>query len=180
MERLGLVEQAAPAVSSSGLTGVERYLRLHGLASSTGEAAAPSTDAPAGPKGALTGVGRYLAMQSAAAAPAAPVAEPEETVSPAPPEAPVVAEAAPAPAPKPAAAKEAAPKRAPAPKEKKAVEAPSSEIVGQCQAATVKGTQCRHTTGLVQIERVINQKKHDFIVCMQHADDSFKPFKGLL
>lgn len=178
MERHGLIEQAAPAVPSSGMTGVERYLRLHGLSSSTEEAAAPSADAPAGPKGALTGVERYLAMQSAAAAPAAPAAEPEAKVEPAPPEAPVVAEAAPAP--KPPAAKEAAPKRAQAPKEKKAVEAPSSEIVGQCQAATVKGTQCRHTTGLVQIQRVINQKKHDFIVCMQHADDSFKPFKGLL
>lgn len=186
LERLGLVAvEAEGAPTDTGLTSVERYLRLHGLTAQDTSAVPGAADASTG----LTGVERYLAMQAEATKPPEPAkakaptavqeAAAEKSVKPG---AAPKAAATPVPEPAAAAAKEpdAMPKRSPAPRNRKAADAPSPdpEITGQCQAATVKGTQCRHTTGLTHIERTIDHKKTRFIVCMQHADDSFKLFKG--
>lgn len=50
----------------------------------------------------------------------------------------------------------------------------------QCQASTVKGTQCKHTTHLGHIQRTINKQKYQFSVCNQHHNETFKPFAPLL
>ncbi len=55
-----------------------------------------------------------------------------------------------------------------------------SEGAIQCQAATVKRTQCSRKTGLETIELSINQKQYRFAVCNQHNKDSFSPFEILL
>jgi hypothetical protein len=54
------------------------------------------------------------------------------------------------------------------------------ENVTQCQASTVKGTQCKNTTHLVKMQRTINKQKYQFFVCSQHHNDSFKPYAPLL
>jgi len=55
-----------------------------------------------------------------------------------------------------------------------------SKGANQCQAATVKGTQCRRKKNIQTIERVVNKQQYRFSVCKQHSIDSFIPFKELL
>lgn len=50
----------------------------------------------------------------------------------------------------------------------------------QCQAATVKGTQCRRKTNLEVIEKTVNKQKYKFSVCSQHNNNDFMPFSELL
>ena len=50
----------------------------------------------------------------------------------------------------------------------------------QCQASTVRGSQCKHTTNLGHIQRTINKQKYQFTVCNQHHNETFKPFAPLL
>ncbi len=50
----------------------------------------------------------------------------------------------------------------------------------QCQAGTARGGQCKRTKNLVKIQRTINKQKYTFLVCSQHHNESFKPYKGLI
>ena len=52
--------------------------------------------------------------------------------------------------------------------------------VTQCQAATLKRTQCSRKTSLETIVRTINKQQYKFAVCSQHNIDSFTPFGDLL
>ncbi|NOT12081.1 MAG: hypothetical protein HOP23_09670 [Methylococcaceae bacterium] len=63
--------------------------------------------------------------------------------------------------------------------------APASDIirfenVTQCQARTVKGTQCKNTSNLAGLQQTINHQKYQFSACQQHNNDSFKPYAPLL
>ena len=55
-----------------------------------------------------------------------------------------------------------------------------TEGATQCQAATLKRTQCSRKTSLETIERTINKQQYKFTVCSQHNIDSFKPFGEFL
>ncbi len=55
-----------------------------------------------------------------------------------------------------------------------------SEEAAQCQAATLKQTQCSRKTSLETIEQTINQQQYKFAVCSQHNKDSFIPFAQFL
>ncbi len=50
----------------------------------------------------------------------------------------------------------------------------------QCQAATLKGTQCRRKTNLDVLEKTVNQQKYKFAVCSQHNNSDFIPFSKFL
>ena len=50
----------------------------------------------------------------------------------------------------------------------------------QCQAATLKGTQCRRKTNLEAIEKTVNKQKYKFSVCSQHNNNDFMPFSEFL
>jgi len=55
-----------------------------------------------------------------------------------------------------------------------------SEGSERCQAATVKGTQCKRESGLTTMDRTIDKKRYRFLVCNQHKNQSFKPFADLM
>lgn len=67
-----------------------------------------------------------------------------------------------------------------------AKEKPASKLIDlaenatQCQAATVKGTQCRRTTNLEVIHKTIHKQKYKFAVCSQHNNNQFTPFSELV
>lgn len=109
-----------------------------------------------------TRVEQYLANLAASSAPA-----------------PVAAEAAPVPAEAPEAVAE--------PEAAVAAEAPAASDwvdlaagAKQCQASTLKGTQCRNTSGLERIQRTIEGKVYQFLACAHHIGESFKPYGGVL
>lgn len=151
---------AAPAPTSAAATGVEKYL---GKKSEAPKAAPAKKEKPS-PAPASTGVGKYLEKK---------VATPEEIAAPVQEE--PVSEVTAAPITEAAASstETAAPvEQAAAP-----VEAPATS---QCQASTLKGTQCKNTTNLSQIQRTINKKKYLFTVCKQHSNDAFKPYSAFV
>ena len=55
-----------------------------------------------------------------------------------------------------------------------------TEGATQCQAATLKRTQCSRKTSLETIERTVNKQQYKFTVCSQHNIDSFTPFGEFL
>ena len=55
-----------------------------------------------------------------------------------------------------------------------------SANANQCQAGTARGGQCKRTTSLMKLQRTINKQKYQFLVCSQHHNDTFKPYKGLI
>ena len=55
-----------------------------------------------------------------------------------------------------------------------------SEGATQCQAATLKQTQCSRKTSLETIAQTVNQQQYKFAVCSQHNKDSFIPFAQFL
>jgi hypothetical protein len=89
-----------------------------------------------------------------------------------------------APAKKRALAKKAKPKPAAAAQKKAAPKAASGttdiSINTRCQAGTAKGTQCKRSSQLTQIQRTINKQKYKVTVCSQHDNSSFKPYDGLI
>lgn len=167
---------AAPAaqVTKGELTSVDKY-----LAKQAG--GTPAKTPAAKPAAPLSKVDKYLASQNA---------QPKEK------------EKAPAPAKK----TDEATKSAPAPKKKNKVVdvTPTEKLVKkaapvtakeetpavtpvevtdlsagatQCQANTTKGTQCRNTLRLNQLQQTINNKAYIFAACNQHNNDTFKPFQ---
>ena len=196
---LSITGLKAPATGGSdsiyrddGSTGVEKY-----LARQTEDEIQTTTTG-----GSLTGVAKYLDKQEKVTAPSAsakPVSgvdkylQKQTSVK----KKPAAATKKPAAATKKASkpvAKKAAPakKRAPAKKAKPAAApkkaAPKASASGttdisintRCQAGTAKGTQCKRTSQLTQIQRTINKQKYKVTVCSQHDNSSFKPYDGLI
>lgn len=164
----------AEAAALASMTGVERYLaKLEGKIKKIPDEAAP---AKAVSTENLTGVEKYLAQQkSAAPVKQQPKAleeaftEPKSKVT----EVVPVVEKAEEPV--------AAVKEEPAPPAKAVSELIDlTENATQCQAATLKGTQCRRTTTLEVIEKTVNEQKYRFCACSQHNNDDFTPFSELL
>lgn len=173
--------QAKPQVAA---TGVGKYLAqkaTSGTVSTKETAIIPKT-----------GVGKYLAglpvskaptAQKKQTAPAASKPQATKASTPAKKAAPAItAKAAPAKAPAPAAPKVAT--QAPVATASAASSSPSTTAAAksaqQCQASTTKGTQCKNTIHLTKIQRTINKKKYQFSACLQHNNESFKPFAPLL
>jgi len=50
----------------------------------------------------------------------------------------------------------------------------------QCQAATVRGSQCRRKSNLKTVEKTIDGKTYQFLICSQHDNDAFVAFKNFL
>jgi hypothetical protein len=191
---LSITGLKAPATGGSdsiyrddGSTGVEKYLARQ----AEDEIQTTTTE------GSLTGVAKYLDKQekqqkvTAPSASAKPVSgvdkylQKKTSVKKKP-------AAATKKASKPVAKKSApAKKRAPAKKAKPAAAAPKKaapkasgttdiSINTRCQAGTAKGTQCKRTSQLTQIQRTINKQKYKVTVCSQHDNSSFKPYDGLI
>jgi hypothetical protein len=65
------------------------------------------------------------------------------------------------------------------------VEIETSEIINlaegatQCQAATVRGSQCRRKSNLMVVEKMVTEQRYKFAICRQHDNDTFTPFEGL-
>ena len=65
------------------------------------------------------------------------------------------------------------------------VEIETSEIINlaegatQCQAATVRGSQCRRKSNLIVIEKMVAEQRYKFAICRQHDNDTFTPFEGI-
>ncbi|NOQ36050.1 MAG: hypothetical protein GQ569_09165 [Methylococcaceae bacterium] len=55
-----------------------------------------------------------------------------------------------------------------------------AEGATQCQAATVKGSQCKRKANLEVIEHTVNENTYQFAVCRQHNNDAFTPFAELV
>lgn len=180
---------AAPeAAQQEPLTGVAKYLAGQGRVAKpvVKEEQAPAPEP-------VTGVGRYLAGQSRAGTHGTEVAR--ETVSE-----PKIATqpAAKTAAAQPEKAKVSYEKKAAEPEQEASQSEPASESSAasasakpastvihlddgkQCQASTVKGSQCKHTTNLGHIQRTINKQKYQFTVCNQHHNETFKPYAPLL
>ncbi|WP_026223565.1 hypothetical protein [Methylosarcina fibrata] len=184
----GAPAAASEAAPQEPLTGVARYLAGQGRAAKPVVKEAP---APAPEPEPVTGVGRYLAGKSRAGtheteAVKEAAAEPKKTAQPAAKTAAAQPEKA-----KVAYEKATAPETAPSsePVSESSAEAapakPASSVIHlddgkQCQASTVKGTQCKHTTNLGHLQRTINKQKYQFTVCNQHHNETFKPFAPLL
>lgn len=191
---LSITGLKAPATGRSdsiyrddGSTGVEKY-----LARQAEEIQTTTTG------GSLSGVAKYLDKQEKQGKVTVPSAKPvssvdkylqkQTSVKKKPAAAtkkaskPVVAKK-PAPAKKRAPAKKAKPKPAAAAPKKAASK--TSGIIDisintRCQAGTAKGTQCKRTSQLTQIQRTINKQKYKLTVCSQHDISSFKPYDGLI
>ncbi len=191
---------------ASQASGVEKYLARQQASSPTpvSAAATPTTgvgkylarqtsSATPPPKPVVvpkTGVGKYLAGVSlaseskAASVPEKKQPQPKKAEKS---KAPTQAKK-PAPATPVSDATPAAASKAPATEAKAAAvtaPAPTSGIIRfenitQCHASTVKGTQCKNTTNLTKIQRTVNKKKYQFCACIQHNNDSFKPYAPLL
>lgn len=195
-----LAKQAAAQAASApkALTGVEKYLAKHVAATQTAEVSkAPLTSVEkylakqagasktetAKPAAPLSKVDKYLAGQSSTpekAAETQPVkkaATPAKTATAAKKKS-EVAEKAEVITPKEAVKKETpvATKKEPAAKKTAGV---TDLSVGatQCQAGTTKGTQCRNTLRLNQLQLAVNGKTYLFAACNQHNNDAFKPFQ---
>jgi hypothetical protein len=181
------VAEAPEAAQQEPLTGVAKYLAGQGR---TAKPAVKEEPAPA-PEPA-TGVGRYMAGQSRAGTHGSEVAkvtasEPQKAKQPATKAAAAQPEKA-----KVAQQKTAEPETTAAPASASVTSEPpaaasksASTVIHlddgkQCQASTVKGTQCKHTTHLGHIQRTINKQKYQFTVCNQHHNETFKPFAPLL
>jgi hypothetical protein len=52
--------------------------------------------------------------------------------------------------------------------------------ITRCQAATMKGTQCRRKTGLEALDTIVDDQAYKFSVCSQHHNDDFVPFAEFL
>lgn len=185
----GALAVAAPeAAPQEPLTGVARYLAGQGRAT---KPVVKEEPAPAPEPEPVTGVGRYLAGKSRAGSHGTEtvreaVPEPKKTAQPAaktaaaqPEKAKVTYEKATAP--------ETVSSSEPAgePSAEAAPAKPTGSVIHlddgkQCQASTVRGSQCKHTTNLGHIQRTINKQKYQFTVCNQHHNETFKPFAPLL
>ncbi len=61
----------------------------------------------------------------------------------------------------------------------------TSEIINlaegatQCQAATVKGSQCRRKSNLIVVEKTVDELRYKFAICRQHNNNAFTPFEGI-
>ncbi len=61
----------------------------------------------------------------------------------------------------------------------------TSEIINlaegatQCQARTVKGSQCRRKSNLIVVEKTVDELRYKFSICRQHNNNAFTPFKGI-
>jgi len=61
----------------------------------------------------------------------------------------------------------------------------TSEIINlaegaiQCQAATVRGSQCRRKSNLIVVEKKVAEQRYKFTICRQHDNDTFTPFEGI-
>lgn len=192
--------QAAGSKSTDGLSGVERYLAKKAEAKTEQLAAEPvlssvekylqrKAEAVAAPETSskpASSVEKYLASKGRV--PKAPAAKPkpasrvekylqEKTDTP-----------KTASKPKPAAKKPAAAKKTVKPTVAPNKGAPKTSgaridlSVGatQCQSGTARGGQCKRTKNLVKIQRTIHKQKYTFLVCSQHNNESFKPYKGLI
>jgi hypothetical protein len=184
------------ATAKAPLTSVDKYLAKQAGAPIT-EAAKPAPAAP------LSKVDKYLASQNASKEQAATTpekkAEPVKKT-----EAPVKAAAAAKKkseaVEKPEAAKKETTKKAVEVKEAPQKDAEKVEISAkpkksavtkpvditdlstgatQCQAGTTKGTQCRNTLRLNQLQLDISGKTYLFAACNQHNNDTFKPFQQI-
>ena len=171
-----LARQQASAATEAPKTGVEKYLARK----TTGSTSAVKEPVPVAiPK---TGVAKYLAgvplATEAKSEPKAPQAKPEKSKSTAPakkkPAPAQVTDSVSAPASNAAAA---APKKAAAAKASNVIR---FENVAQCQSRTVKGTQCKNTNNLTALQQTINNQTYEFSACLQHNNDSFKPYAPLL
>ncbi len=166
--------QAAPQTS------VERYLAR--------QAASPAKEPPPVPK---TRVEKYLAKQGLEPAKTElRAASPGKKAAPAAEQASAATETAPEPAPAAAQAasteakKEppaAAPEKAPGTAKK----APKGIIdlyvnADQCQASTGKGTRCKRSNNLQQLQHTVGSQQYIFAVCSQHHNDSFIPHPSVL
>lgn len=160
----------------TGLTGVAKYLANK----STHDEPKPASvkTATAG-TGKLTGVDKYLAQKKATVAekpkpakaePKPPKEEPATNVA-------TPVEKKPVSAPKPKTQVNQA-KAKPATKATAATAKviDLTENATQCQASTLKGTQCRRKTNLENIDKTVNDKKYKFAVCSQHNNTDFIPF----
>lgn len=69
--------------------------------------------------------------------------------------------------------------------QKAAVEIETSEIINfakgavQCQATTIKGSQCRRKNNLIVVEKMVGKLRYKFAICRQHDNDAFTPFEGV-
>jgi hypothetical protein len=167
------VEVTQPAETSKApLTSVEKYLAR--------QAGTPKIE-PAKPAAPLSKVDKYLASQSpapakAAVTPAKKADAPAKNAPTAKKKTDITEKAAVAPEKEtPAATPKAA---APAAKESvSAIDLTAGAT--QCQANTSKGTQCRNTLRLNQLQLEINGKTYVFAACNQHNNSAFKPFQSV-
>lgn len=163
-------------------TGVARYLANKSAQAGTKPATAKSA-ATTGPAR-LTGVDKYLAQKKTKVAeqpspvkvePLPRKEEPAKTAV-------VTPEKKPAGAPKakaPVAQAKAKPEiKAAAAAEAKVIDL--TEHATQCQASTLKGTQCRRKTNLEKIDKTVHDKKYKFAVCSQHNNTDFTPFSDYI
>ncbi len=151
---------AAPEAAAKPVSSVEKYLANKGKGTTPKPKAAVAKPKPA------SRVEKYL-QEKAEAPKSTKTTTPSKTES------------------KPAPEKKVEAKPAPAAKKPAPVAAKSERIdlsvnATQCQAGTARGGQCKRTRNLVKIQRTINKQKYTFLVCSQHHNDSFKPYKGLI
>ena len=163
-EEKGKSEAEAKALNN--MTGVERYLTKSKTANNPAPSNTASVEKEASAN--LTRVEKYLSKQNESApAPAKP--QPEAVTET--PKAKVIE--------KPSVKEE--PKTQPKPvTEKKPTLINHADNATQCQAATLKGTQCRRKTKLEIIEKTINKQKYKFAVCSQHNNKDFVPLEELV
>ena len=70
--------------------------------------------------------------------------------------------------------------------QKATIEIETSEIINlargatQCQATTLKESQCRRKNNLIAVEKMIDEQRYKFAICRQHDNDIFTPFQSLL
>ncbi len=186
-------EAAAEKIAEQdSLSSVEKYLKRKAEAASgqqtvTTEETATATEEATKP---ATGVAKYLAGKGSASKPKAVAAKPKpasrvEKYLQEKAEAPKVKKSTAAAAPKkvaskPAPATKQAETKKPAPSAARSDRIDLSVDASQCQAGTARGGQCKRTRNLVKIQRTINKQKYTFLVCSQHHNESFKPYKGLI
>ncbi|GAB4271930.1 MAG: hypothetical protein Kow0065_21380 [Methylomicrobium sp.] len=189
----------AEATAWANMSSVERYLaRLEGRKppeSADIEAATPKDKEQEPEAKPLTRVERYLSEQSVKAlTPTATknqkvvdttptVSKPTVTVEPAAPQ--KVVEANVATQSKPVEEKKHQPVQ-PIAKQAVVKEAKVDKPVDltgkteQCQAMTSRGVQCKNKTGLVVVEKAIDNRQYRFSVCKLHNTKAFKPFPAFI
>jgi len=166
--------EPAPRQAAKKLTSVERYLAR--------QASSPAKKAPPVPK---TRVEKYLAKQSAEPAKSAQAkvskAAPAKTAAPAAKPSPKVTKKEEATSPAAKKEESAAPKKA----SSVAKKAPKGVVdlfvnADQCQASTGKGTRCKRSNNLMQLQRAVGSQQYIFAVCHQHHNESFTPHPSVL